>query len=357
MKHSIRLLNESILGVIKSEPKAKCLLWLDENIDAADLAIDGTQSQLDIVSNRIDDIDVLTQNGFQAEFSDFQKPKVRYKYDYIFYRISKEKLVTHRCINLSLKVLKSSGQLILIGRKEDGIKTYVSTCQKKLNASGKTEKDKSGYCARLSFKKDSDRTLLDDGAYETLRVISNAKIGSTDYDIYAKPGVYGWKKLDVGSMFLIGIVSTRLSKLNVDGNQKALDLGCGSGLLSLALHEWGFKHIVATDNNAAAIAATKKTLKSNRVKAETIASDAGNSLEERFDFIICNPPFHKGFETDKALSEKFVIACKKRLRHSGTGFFVCNAFVNIEKPLFTHGLAAKQIANNKQFKVLQINHR
>lgn len=357
MKHSVDKLNQLICDAARTNSKARILLWLDENISANELQLEAVKTQLDVVSNRIDDIQHLQNIVNLAEFSDFKSPRVKYKYEHIFYRISKERLVTHHCINQSVKLLKSKGTLTLVGRKEDGIKTYFNQCKKVLSAEGELKKDKSYYSTTLTFPKSEHREPLDDKKYKEIREVASASMNRTEYTIFSKPGVYGWKKIDSGSAFLADILSERIVKLGINKQTQALDLGCGSGYLSLALSAIGVQKITATDNNAAAIAATKRTLKENAIKASVIASNAGDDLDGRFDLIISNPPFHKGFETDTAISDHFVMACKKLLRSSGTAYFVCNAFVGVEKPLFERGFAAKQIANNRQFKVLEINHR
>jgi len=59
---------------------------------------------------------------------------------------------------------------------------------------------------------------LDDGDYTQLREIQKVEIASKTYSIYSKPGVYGWKKIDVGTSYLI----EELSKL-FQGKSLAFD--------------------------------------------------------------------------------------------------------------------------------------
>lgn len=350
-----------------SDKNADQLLWMDENISASELNLVSFHPKFQIVSNRIDDIHTLSDRGIQATFSDFTlgssnsgsspqaqsntEPEIRF--DTIFYRISKERFVSHHCINESVKHLADKGVLILIGRKEDGIKSYYDKCRKVLGAAGELKKDKSTYSAVLTFPKQCD-TRLDDGNYRQLREITIVHLNKKDYRLYSKPGVFGWKKLDDGTQFLIDTLNHKLGNMDLSAT-RALDLGCGSGHLSLALNAWGAENITATDNNAAAIAATRKTLEENNIQANIVPTNAGDSLPEKFELIACNPPFHKGFDTDKSISESFIRACAHLLEKSGKAYFVTNAFVNIESPSRKSGLDLVQLANNKQFKVVTLS--
>ena len=72
----------------KLSPNAKTLLWLDENISVNELSMQNLCSMPEVISNRIDDIEMLAQLGAKAEFSDFDGSVSTQKFDFIFYRIS-----------------------------------------------------------------------------------------------------------------------------------------------------------------------------------------------------------------------------------------------------------------------------
>lgn len=330
------------------------LVWLDENTDASELRFAGEVHSFTIISNRIDDIIDLKDRGVASHFSDFSIAHLDQKYAAVFYRVSKERLVSHHCINQSLRVMAPNGKLILIGRKEDGIKTYFDKCRKLLGAIGELKKDKNTYCAVLSFPS-ANQQPLDDGDYDHIREITKLSIGSRTFSIYSKPGVYGWKKIDTGSTYLINELSEILKNKPLKAKH-ALDLGCGSGHISLALHAWGLGQITATDNNAAAILATNETMNSNQIPATVVASNSGTGIDLQFDLIVCNPPFHKGFDTSPELSARFVGACSRLLKKSGEAYLVTNSFVNIEKPISALNLQSEIIRNNKQFKITRIFH-
>ena len=145
-----------------------------------------------------------------------------------------------------------------------------------------------------------------------------------------------------------------MSTLAINDDTSALDLGCGYGYLSLFAASLGIQHITATDNNAAAILAITKTACENDTNITAIADDCGASITQTFDIILCNPPFHQGFDIDSQLTEKFVATAKNRLNRHGKAYFVTNAFIAIEKIAEKHFASCKQLANNKKFKVLEL---
>ncbi len=355
MDHCYQHLNRLINELPTPENNERSLIWLDDNFGNGDIQFDKVKEHALVITNRIDTVDLLKAESVNVQLSDFKLSSTEKKFLNIFYRVSKERFVSHRCINQSISALKKKGQLVLVGRKEDGIKTYFDKCVKELGLEGSIKKHRDCYICHLSITSHRPENRLNDGDYKTIRDTYKLNISNANYTMYSKPGVYGWKKADAGTQFLIDTVSPLIPSPSKE--QNALDLGCGSGHLSLALHAFGFHNITATDNNAAAIAAVTRTHQENKVKATVVTSDTGNSIKDKFDLILCNPPFHKGFETNAELTEKFVHACRRLLTPHGSAYFVTNAFIGIEKEIFNAGLSGKQIDNNKQFKVLKIKLR
>ena len=76
--------------------------------------------------------------------------------------------------------------------------------------------------------------------------------------------------------------------------ERAIDLGCGTGVLATLLARQG-RHVVASDQSAAACASAAATARANDVAVEVQRDDAlSDRPADSADLIVCNPPFHLG---------------------------------------------------------------
>ncbi len=336
---------------------ANCLFLLDENTSTNQLDHLSRFDAPYVISNRFDIYQhalTVVKDSNRVYFSDFDVQALpEHFFDCIVYRVSKEKALTHWCLNTISERLSPSGKLLVGGKKEDGLKSYVKNCNKQLGLRGKEKKYGNNYLAHLRPCADFSReesNKLDDKNYKDLRTIGEA-FGSA---LQSKPGLFGWDKIDEGSALLAHCLKHYLQQENCQSAEmSALDLGCGYGYLALALHDANFKRIIATDNNAAALLCCQLNLSlAGSADFEVIASDCGDKLQERVDFILCNPPFHSGFDNDTALTSKFVEAASMRLKPGGSALFVVNAFIPIEKVAKRYFKRCEALHNNKRFKVL-----
>lgn len=373
---STRLLFDELSRQQSKVTHTNCLILMDENglHSLANLQQSSNGHHITVVSNRYDVAEKAKAMHINAYFNDFnisdnpaiekstienQSIKKDTGIKIFAYRVSKEKPVTHHALNQLLTSIDPNSLLLITGRKNDGIKSYIDNLRKIFKLEGELKKHGEDYLATLRLASTKNTTepftnisRLNDNDYAHLRKITDIHF-NRDYAIYSKPGVFGWNKIDQGSLFLADTLSS-YKKLTVNDNTRALDLGCGYGYLSIFAASLGIQHITATDNNAAAILAVAKTAAENNIKITVIADDCGASITQTFDVIFCNPPFHQGFNIDNQLTEKFVATAKKRLNHCGKAYFVTNAFIAIEKIAEKHFASCKQLANNKKFKILEM---
>ncbi len=307
------------------------------------------------ISNRYDIAQHAKKLGFESHFNDFDLSGILdNSVDHFFYRISKEKAVVHHLINEALRILKPQGILYLSGQKNEGIKTYIEKASILLGSEKKIQKEGQHYSSQVHKNQNPlalSNTFLDDHNYAELR----ACISFYEQAIYSKPGQFGWNKIDHGSEFLI----TEIHKIFTDrpvNIERCLDLGCGYGLLSIASKHLPIKERVLTDNNAAALISARHNCKHLGLNAEIVTSDAGNTINGKFDLILCNPPFHQGFNIDGDLTDKFLFSTKQLLASSGVAYFVVNQFIPLEKKAQPHFKVVKVIAQNKSFKAIELRH-
>ena len=333
--------------------EGKCLIVADENWDQAPwmtVAQSGSASRV-LRSNRYEIALAAEQAGVPTQFSDFDFSDLEAaSFDSILFRVSKERAVSHHIINQASVLLKRGGMLMLSGEKTDGVKTYARHACKLFADSCQPQKLGNYYLARLTNYRD-DQKPLDDKNYLALRPIGSPN----NLPLQSKPGIFGWNKIDQGSALLLNQLPHFLQSFGeAKQPQSLLDLGCGYGFLACAAAQQGFTQITATDNNAAALRACKANFAALEVDGTVIAGDAGSQIEECFDAIICNPPFHQGFNIDSELTAKFLLASKRLLAPRGRALFVVNNFIALEKKAQDYFPRVREVARSGSFKLIMV---
>ncbi|MDO6421266.1 class I SAM-dependent methyltransferase [Saccharophagus degradans] len=286
-------------------------------------------------------------------FSDFDFSKLNsLGFDAIFYRVSKEKPVVHHVLNNAAAILQPTAALVIAGRKNEGTKTYLDKLSKQLGLNVKTKKEGELYFGIANTPTtENTSTPLDSSNYNALREVATC----CDLPMQSKPGVYGWKKFDLATQQLIEFIKQRYNNLN---EHTVLDLGCGSGYLSIAVKTLHCRALIATDNNAAAVLATEQNLITNNLAEATqvVADDCAQSIQGVFDLVVCNPPFHKGFETSRELSDLFLKSTAHKLSKNGEALFVVNSFIPLEKLATPYFKQVEKLQDDKSFKIVRLAH-
>jgi len=334
--------------------RGNCLIIADENWGAAPwarVAHSGNATR-QLVSNRFEIASAAEQAGVPTLFNDFDfSAQPAASVDAILFRISKERAVSHHIINQASTLLKPGALLILSGEKNDGVKTYARHAGKLLGDNCQPQKQGNYYLARI-IKHCDDQPALDDKDYSNLRPIKCPD----DLPLQSKPGIFGWNKIDQGSAFLIEHLPSFLQRYQ-QPPQSLLDLGCGYGYLSCAAAQQGFTEITATDNNAAALRACKANFDALRINGTVIAGDAGSQIAGHFEAIVCNPPFHQGFNIESELTEKFLQAAMRLLAPTGQALFVVNNFIALEKKARDYFRQVEEVARSGSFKLIMLSQR
>lgn len=74
-------------------------------------------------------------------------------------------------------------------------------------------------------------------------------------------------------------------------NRSVLEIGCGTGLLSLIASRYA-KKVTASDINPHAVTLTQRNIESNKIKnIRIINSDLFNDIKDSFDIILFNTPY------------------------------------------------------------------
>lgn len=339
--------NQLVPFLSKTETRT---LWIaDENLLSTKLT---PRENTQVITNRIDLESHLLSQGWKVFFSDYDLGIIdSNSIDQVIYRVSKEKPVVHHIINEAFRCLKPGGSLYMAGDKGEGIKTYFSKGKKLFGQGNNSKIEKDTWLATLTKVSSETSSSLDDKDYEQLRVTAT----DTHYEYFSKPGVFGWDKIDKGSQYLIEHLDHFLMTLP-EPPKNALDLGCGYGYLSLNLIHLDIP-VVATDNNAAATLACQRNFDRYPINGRVVPASCASGINEKFDLILCNPPFHAGFSVDGDLTDRFLKAAHDRLSPQGVACFVTNLHIPIERKALQHFHQAECIASNGNFKLVRLSHR
>lgn len=316
------LLTTELNAQLRSATEAT--LWLvDENIQLDSPANPAVR----VVGNRLDLIERLQQAGWQARFSDFELSCLAdASLDRILYRISKEKPLVHYLIGEAARLLRPGGQLVLLGDKGEGIRTYARKAEACL-AGTRQERKLGGDSWRVDLVRgQATGECPPHQDYPRLRPACQ----DARHQYWSKPGLFGWNKIDRGSALLIEQLPAMLGS-PLPRAAAVLDLGCGFGYLALNVATPQTR-LVCTDNNAAALRACRHNLDlAGLGQADVIASNAGDRLTPGFDLVLCNPPFHSGFSVDGDLTDRFLAAAARLLALNGSACFVVNQHIPLER--------------------------
>lgn len=153
------------------------------------------------------------------------------------------------------------------------------------------------------------------------------QIGELDLEVVAHGAAFSGARLDIGTRFLL----EHLRRMKPDARD-AIDLGCGTGILAVALAK-ARPHVsvVGTDQSAAAVASTRATAAANGVaeRVTVLRDDAMVGVADHSaDLVLCNPPFHLGAAVHTGSAIKMFAETGRVLRPGGELWTVYNTHLN-----------------------------
>ncbi|MDG1719830.1 MAG: methyltransferase [Bacteroidia bacterium] len=160
------------------------------------------------------------------------------------------------------------------------------------------------------------------------------------------PGVFSNKKIDFGTLLLLE------SLPEINDYDTIMDLACGNGVIAAYIRKQNPKcsiHLI--DDNFLAISSAKLNL----TKVNTHfhwKDDLQIHTNERFDLIVCNPPFHFEFENTIEIALSLFKNAKKYLAKNGTLLIVANMHLNYTTHLIKLFNTVKTIKSNDKYEVI-----
>lgn len=165
--------------------------------------------------------------------------------------------------------------------------------------------------------------------------------------IIGLPGVFSAEHLDPGTALLVPY-------LQPPRGGRALDLGCGTGVIGLIMALHGADQVLLTDVDVMAVAAATATLAVNNVTNGTVRPGDGLiGVSGRFDLIASNPPFHNGKQVDTGAAEAFMRDARAALTRHGRLLIVANRFLPYERVLRAYFAHVVRLADDGRYQVLE----
>lgn len=125
-------------------------------------------------------------------------------------------------------------------------------------------------------------------------------------------GVFSKGELDYGTYLLLDTVL----KLDIKG--RVLDLGCGYGAIGVVISKLKNTSVTMIDVNKRAVHLSKMNVNDNKCNCLVINSEGYSCIDEKFDYIITNPPIRVG----KVKLYGLIIESKNHLTENGVIYLV-----------------------------------
>ncbi len=169
-------------------------------------------------------------------------------------------------------------------------------------------------------------------------------LGNETLQIKSLPGVFSHGEFDKGTELLL----QNLPKLS----GKCLDLGCGAGVIGAFMAQMNPEiELQMCDISALAIQSSQATLLHNGLHGKVFASDVYSHAASDYQFIISNPPFHSGLDTQYDSSKNLLARAPSHLAAHGELLIVANNFLRYP-PILEHTFGDYQVlAKNNKFSI------
>jgi len=169
-------------------------------------------------------------------------------------------------------------------------------------------------------------------------------------DLVSHANVFGRDKLDPGADFFLQHIDA------LPAAKSVADLCCGSGILGLKYAKSkGPCHMDFFDESFMAVESAKLSWQKNQPEGTSnfLWDDGLGKIEdEKYDLILCNPPFHEQFTVGDHIAKRLFKDAKRCLCPNGKIIVVGNRHLGYHVTLKKHFKKVEQIAANGKFVLL-----
>ncbi|MEM6576456.1 MAG: methyltransferase [Pseudomonadota bacterium] len=239
-------------------------------------------------------------------------------------------------VELAAAGLAAGGKLWLVGAKKAG----APSAGKQLNARfGSVQKlDAARHCMLF----EASDALAGPG-FDIDRHWQS--FDGPDLKLASLPGVFSHGRLDDASAMLIESLPSQMPGT-------CLDFGCGCGVLSAVAARRGAT-VTAIDSDELAVRSTRRTLAENGLQGSVLGATQLPRPDEPLQWVISNPPFHQGLNTDLNATHQMLNDAAASLSRDGELWLVANRFLDYPKRLAALFDVVDEPAGDRSFRVLR----
>ena len=282
----------------------------------------------------------LQDSGADAQFGTF--PSVSPQTDHIILIQARERERLLMMLHALATAMPAAAGLWLVGENRSGIKS--SGKRLSLYFENVCKSDNARHCALFSADQPRPVETFSLSDYEKPWSVSTA---AGNMDIISLPGTFAHGNLDKGSELLLDTL------LELAPSGRVLDFACGSGVIGLSLLGLNPEiDLTMLDTSALAIESTRRSLAKNHQQATVVASDGLAELTGKYDWIISNPPFHRGVENDPGIAHDFFSEAGHFLQKEGKILLVCNQHLPYPAWLKAYFTKVETVRAKRGFKVI-----
>jgi 16S rRNA (guanine1207-N2)-methyltransferase len=270
--------------------------------------------------------------------------------DIVAIRIPQEKMALVQLLFDAFRILEIGGTCYIAGANNEGIKPASKTIERIFGNSTLLAYESGNRIFSASKTSDlpADSEVFESPYLpaDSFREI-DATLRGNDLKIFSRPGVFSWDHVDEATQILA-------DHIDIQAHASVLDLGCGSGPLGVVAAMLGAGQVTFVDADVEAVRSATKTaqhagLKNFRAMPSDVASAV---LDERFDAVVTNPPFHVGKQTELSVPMQFIEESYEVLSPGGRLFLVANRTLPYETPIKHRFGNVSMIHDGRRFKVL-----
>jgi 16S rRNA (guanine1207-N2)-methyltransferase len=271
--------------------------------------------------------------------------------DVVGIRIPHEKQALHQLLHDAFRLLKPGGRCYVAGANNEGIKPAQRTMAEVFGNANKLAEHSSHRVVVATKRSDVPATddifaspfLEGDAFMEVFATLRGEAL-----TVYSRPGVFSWEHPDEATMLLA-------EHMVVRAGESVLDMGCGSGALGVvAARLSGGGRVRLVDADIEAVRSSRGTIEVSGVKnCSVVVSDIASAvIEERFDVVVSNPPFHVGKATNLQLPLQFIHDAWEVLNPGGRLYLVANRTLPYESMIQERFGNVHTVHDGVRFKVL-----